>query len=145
MDIAQDLANLYINCEKKLKNKEKLELFGTFKISEELLSDKYGDIFKIDMKRSCIELKLVNLNTRAYESIVLARLDINDREHKNPDGRIIPRTHIHLYREGYNSRFAFDPKELGFKDLDNVTSLIFQFLDFCKIKKGNIKIQEVLN
>lgn len=145
MELSNDLSKKYLECEKKLKNIETLELFGKFKVTEELLSDEYGDIFKIDMRRSCIELQLVNLNTRAHDSFVLARLDINDREHKNPDGVIAPKTHIHIYKEGYGARFAYNPEDLGFTDLENVTSLILQFLDFCKIKKDNIKIQEVLN
>jgi hypothetical protein len=146
MELTQSLAEKYRKSPKRLKNKESLELSGEFKIiGEELISDEYGDIFKLDMRRNKIELKILNCNTRSNDCFILARLDVNDREHKNPDGTIVGRTHLHLYKEGFNGRFAYDPKEFGFEDLNNISSLITQFTKFCNINKECIKIQEVLN
>lgn len=61
-------------------------------------------------RRKRIRLKY---QTRARRVIVLARLDLNGRRHKNPpDSPYRPEdwidgTHLHLYREGFEDRIAF--------------------------------------
>ena len=141
----QELAERYRNTSKRLKDKKKLRLVGKFKVTETLVSDEFGDIFKLDIRRQRIELKMLNCNSRADESWILARLDVNDREHKNPDRTTAPETHLHIYQEGYNGRFAYDPKKFGFKDFNNIPSLIRQFLKFCNIDKSEVVIEEAAN
>ena len=146
MELTQALAEKYRNSPKRLKNVDKLNLSAEFKImGEELISDEFGDIFKLDLGKNKIELKVLNCNTRANDCFVLARLDVNDREHKNPDGTKVGETHLHIYKEGFNDRFAYDPKEHGFSNFDNVSALILQFADFCKINRNCFKIQEAVN
>jgi hypothetical protein len=146
MELTQTLAEKYLNSPKRLKNKNSLTLNAEFKINgEELISDEYGDIFKLDLRKNKIELQVMNCNTRANECFVLARLCVNDREHKNPDGTKIGETHLHIYKEGYNDRFAYDPKKYGFSNFDNVPALLIQFVEFCKINKRCFNIDEAVN
>jgi len=146
MELSQDLAERYRNSPKRLKNKETLDLNAEFRIQgEELISDEFGDIFKLDLRKNKIELKVMNCNIRANDCFVLARLCVNDREHKNPDGIKVGETHLHIYKEGFNDRYAYNPEDHGFSDFDNVPALILQFADFCKIDKKCFKIQEAVN
>lgn len=146
MELSQGLADQYRKAPKRLKNKTQLKLNAEFQIcGEELISDEFGDIFKLDMRKNKIELKVLNCNTRAHDCFVLVRLDVNDREHKNPDGTKVGETHLHIYKEGFNDRIAYDPKKYGFSDFDNVPKLIIQFARFCNINTNSFKIHEAVN
>ena len=80
--------------------------------------------------------------TRARRTIVLARIDIAGKAHRNLDnyphrpGQRFTGVHIHIYREGFGDRVAYLPEDLtAFRipqqphDLDWLTA----FLDFCNI------------
>ena len=62
-------------------------------------------------RRKRIRLKY---QTRARRVIVLARLELNGPRHKNPPespympGQWIGETHLHLYREGFEDRIAYE-------------------------------------
>lgn len=144
MEITQAKADEYLKVKKKFLFQPRLNLNQPFKVTETLVSDEHGDIFKIDLRQGKIELSMVNLNHRANDCIVLCRLDIDDRTHKNPDGKRIIEPHIHLYKEGFGSKFAFPAKDYGFIDFQNPLSNIKKFLDFCNIDSTKISIQERL-
>src|SRR3990172_8468624 len=62
-------------------------------------------------RRKRIRLKY---QTRARRVIVLARLELNGPRHKNPPdppykpGEWIGETHLHVYREGFEDRIAYE-------------------------------------
>lgn len=146
MELTQALADRYRLSPKRLKNGGTLNLNAEFKIiGEELISDEFGDIFKLDLRKNKIELKVLNCNTRANDCFVIARLDVNDREHKNPDGTKVGETHLHIYKEGYNDRYAYDPSKYGFSNYNDVPALILQFANFCKINPSCFIIHEAVN
>lgn len=68
----------------------------------------------LDVKRRKVTLA-ATYQTRARESIVLARLDF-DAKHRNPDGTVVGVPHLHLYREGYGDKFAYEVPENMLKD-----------------------------
>ena len=70
---------------------------------------------------------------------------VKDRKHKNPDGKIVGATHLHIYKKGFNDRFAHNPEDFGFKDVEIMSGLIKQFAEFCGIKKKCFEIQEALD
>ena len=84
----------------------------------------------------------VSYQTRGRSVVVLARLDLgNSTPHRNPDGEVIGSPHIHLYREGFGDKWAFEIKpdmaaEIGFDFLDinaDTKEWFDSFLAFCKI------------
>ena len=141
MELPQAKADEYLRVKKKFLFQSKLNLDQPFNITETLVSDEHGDIFKIDLRQGRIELLMININYRANECVVLCRLDIDDRTHKNPDGKKIVEPHIHLYKEGFGSKFAYPAKNFGFIDFSNSLSSINKFFDFCNIDKTKISIQ----
>lgn len=63
-------------------------------------------IVNINRKR-CIFKRITYLNRLDKTSIILARLDIDTKPHRNPDGSEVGGTHLHLYQEGYGDHWAF--------------------------------------
>jgi len=85
---------------------------------------------------------------RYQMSIILVRLDINGPPHDNPDGTLVSGNHIHIYREGYDDRFAYefnsaealnllsDPDRFGPSIAPltlNTSDLLSVFHDFCHL------------
>lgn len=66
--------------------------------------------------------------------IVLVRLDINGAPHTNPDGQRLGGTHLHIYREGFEDRWAYpvDPRE--FRNLSDTWTTVEDFCRFCHIE-----------
>lgn len=69
--------------------------------------------FILDMHRGKIDLMKGTYQTRARSAIPLARLDFGGAPHRNPDGAEVSSPHLHLYREGYDLRWAvaLDPSQ----------------------------------
>lgn len=63
--------------------------------------------FLFDINRRSIKLEKTTFQTRAKVSLILARVDIGGPPHRNPDGEEIACPHIHLYREGYDDKWAY--------------------------------------
>ena len=111
--------------------------------SYDLIGDDKREKFLLDIWRGTYRLSKVRYQTRARGVIVLVRLDIDGSPHTNPDGTKLNGTHIHLYREGYEAKWAFplDPDEFR-----NPKDILQSFEDFCKYCniKGNFVLQEEL-
>jgi hypothetical protein len=90
-------------------------------------------------RRDRIRLKY---QTRARRVIVLARLDLNGRRHKNPPGSPyragdwLPRTHLHVYTEGFDDRIAYEltdaPRWTGPHLIDGIPALEL-FMRYCAV------------
>jgi hypothetical protein len=77
------------------------------------------------------------LQERYQNTEILVRLDIGDsKRHKNPNGTIITGSHIHIYRENYNDKWAFSAGEIASGlslDLNNALAVFSGFCDYCHI------------
>ena len=74
--------------------------------SYELASEDGKERFLLDVWRGVIRVSKLKYQNRAKKIVVLARLDIDGSPHTNPDGAQLGGTHLHLYREGYEDRWA---------------------------------------
>ncbi|MBS3087271.1 hypothetical protein J4226_01640 [Candidatus Pacearchaeota archaeon] len=125
----------YMSIEKKFLKGNSLELKSHFRLSEKLVCDKYGDIFIIDFRQGTIEISLVTSNLRTTDCTILSRLDLGDKEHKNPDGVKVRGPHVHVYREGYGDKFAYPVSDFfEVEDSMNFPSIIDKYLEYCNIK-----------
>lgn len=70
------------------------------------LDSKQEYIVDINRKR-CI-LSRITYQNRVYTDTSLLRLDIDTKPHRNPDGKKINGTHLHVYREGYADAWAYE-------------------------------------
>lgn len=82
-----------------------------------LLSKDRSEEFSLDITRGSIQIKKISLQTRLKRGIILARLDLGGAPHRNPDGKEITCPHIHLYREGFDDKWAFPIQSIDFPNL----------------------------
>jgi hypothetical protein len=90
--------------------------------------------FFLDFYRGSFELSKYTVNKRYRQTIILLRYD-NGGRHTNPDGVLIEGKHVHLYREGYNDKFAFPVSEMGVRDDDGMETVFNKIMQFCNIQK----------
>ena len=108
----------------------------------ELKENKYGKLalvgkdsntdFIVDVnRRGTLRIEKCTFQERVFGNTPLLRLDIDGPEHQNPDGTILSRNHLHIYREGYEVRWAIDiPEE--FVDPNDLITTLINFLEYCK-------------
>lgn len=61
-------------------------------------------------------------------------LDIDGAPHTNPDGERISGTHLHLFKEGYEDRWAYPVDPNIFTLLSDPGTIFQEFCTFCKIE-----------
>lgn len=103
--------------------------------------------FFIDINRKRAILTRCTFQQRVHTSIKLVRLDVDTKPHRNPDNEIIGGIHIHVYKEGYNTSWAYpvdhefikriNPKfnTERFNDITSHTNTFINFCAFCNITK----------
>ncbi|MHB1463717.1 MAG: DUF6978 family protein [Thermoleophilia bacterium] len=97
-----------------------------------LVSVNKREQFILDISQGRIDLAKVKYQNRARQIIVLIRLELNAAPHRNPDGEEVPSPHIHIYREGYGDKWAYQiPEE--FTDIDDPQQSLDDFMKYCNI------------
>jgi hypothetical protein len=144
MSLTQDEADHLLSLEKTFVSTPLIEFHirSPFEHMYDLVSADRREQFLLDVERGGRTRARLKFQTRARRTIVLARIDINGKAHRNLDhyphrpGERFTGVHIHLYREGFGDRVAFLPEDLpAFRvpakphDLDWLTA----FLDYCNI------------
>ncbi|MCD4828647.1 MAG: hypothetical protein K8R90_04350 [Candidatus Cloacimonetes bacterium] len=100
-----------------------------------LLSINMREKFILDLSRRQIDRIKITYQNRAKQIVVLARLDIGGSPHRNPDGEEISCPHLHIYREGYHDKYAYElPPEL-FDNPSDPWQMLHDFMKFCNIVK----------
>lgn len=90
--------------------------------------------FLLDVWRGTIRLSKLKFQNRVRSAIVLVRLDVDGAPHTNPDGQQLPGTHLHLFREGYDDKWAFPVNVNQFTLLNDPGTTFQEFCAFCKIE-----------
>jgi hypothetical protein len=103
-----------------------------------LVSPNNQETFIFSLRRGSIDIRKNTYQTRARRTIVLARLDIAGAPHCNPDGIDIPCPHIHLYRAGFDDKWAIPLPEL-FRNHTDYWQLLHDFMLFCNIQAVDIR------
>ena len=71
----------------------------------------------LDIFRGRIKSLKCSYNNRYGVTIILVRIDINGPPHDNPDGSSVSGNHIHIYREGFGHKFAYELSSVGLDEL----------------------------
>ena len=90
--------------------------------------------FHLDISRGRIKLSKRTHQTRARHTVILARLDLEGPPHRNPDGTEVGGNHLHIYRQGYADKWAYEPPSGSFSDLTDLWLTLMDFLDYCAIQ-----------
>lgn len=98
--------------------------------------------FALNVERGGRTLARLKYQTRARKVFVLARLEIAGPRHKNPPeapykgGEWISETHLHVYREGFEDRIAYELADVPFwagQDVTNGLTALEHFLRYCGV------------
>lgn len=98
--------------------------------------------FLLTIERGRLKHIRLKYQTRARRVIILARLELNGPRHKNPPespykpGEWISDTHLHLYREGFEDRIAYELVDApGWIDphLTDGIPALERFMRFCGV------------
>lgn len=81
---------------------------------------------------------------RYHKDIILLRLDVAGPEHTNPDGQVLPGTHLHIFREEYADKYAVPiPPEIV--NPDDLYQTLIDFLTYFKtINTDILEMQTVI-
>lgn len=142
--LTQDEANILLNLEKYYigDNSYKYPVVGgALHIS--IHSKDKKEEFSLDIRRSSIEFSKNTFQNRAKKAIVLLRLDMGGSPHRNPDDREIMSPHLHIFREGFHDKWAYPLPDNIFTDLNNIATVLDEFMNFCKIIKKPIIEEEL--
>ena len=96
-----------------------------------------GEAFSLDVTQKRIVLKLKCQLRNTTHSVILARLDFAS-PHRNPDGTSVGVPHLHVYREGYGDRFAYEVPPGMLKNPDDPLQVLLDFLATYNIERNGI-------
>ena len=71
-----------------------------------LVSEDEREPFMLDLYRGRIEIQKAKYQSRGRQMVPLARVDLTDTLHRNPDGEELECPHLHVYREGDGDKWA---------------------------------------
>lgn len=136
MTLTQSEAEYLIALPKQFLENDPVELGTPDKaIKRELASLDGRERFLLDVWSSGARLGKHTLQNRSRTVIILVRVDVGDTlEHTNPDGAQISGAHIHIYREGYDDKFAFPLSQYPFRNSTDIVLTFEDFARFCYIQ-----------
>jgi hypothetical protein len=102
--------------------------------THELVGADPQERFLLDVWRGTLRFSKLRYQTRARKIVVLVRLDIDGAPHTNPDGARLAGTHIHLYREGYDDKWAYPVDAVRFTNLADTRKSFEDFCAYCNIQ-----------
>jgi hypothetical protein len=89
--------------------------------------------FFLDISRGKIDLRKGKYQNRARQVIVLVRLDFGGKPHRNPDDEEVPSPHLHIYREGFGTKWAVPAPTDIFPDTTDLWQTLHEFMRYCNI------------
>ena len=102
--------------------------------SYELTCPNDRERFLLDVWRGTLRLSKLKFQNRVQSVVVLVRLDVDGAPHTNPDGERLMGTHLHLFKEGYDDRWAYPVDRNFFTLLSDPGTTLQEFCAFCKIE-----------
>ena len=134
MNIPQAVADSLLAMHKqRVDNRVWLYPYAGEKVVIPLRAQFGAEEFLLDLYRGRDNAAKETFQTRARGSVVLARLDMGGKPHRNPDKEIIPAAHLHYYREGYGHRWAKPAPVDIFTNLGDTWQTLRDFMGFVHI------------
>lgn len=90
--------------------------------------------FLLDVWRGTLRLTKLRFQDRVRTVVVLVRLDVDGAPHSNPDGQRLAGTHLHIFREGFDDKWAYPVEPTVFTLLSDPGTTFQEFCAFCKIE-----------
>ena len=106
------------------------------------------EIFLFDIHRSSIKLSKATYQNRARKTFIIRRLDLDGPGHQNPEvenvplsllapynGKEIDCPHMHIYIEGFSSRWAVPANIFWNTDGKDIYDMLIDFFVYCSVKR----------
>jgi len=107
---------------------------GQYEHCSELLAVRDGDKFLLNVSRAAIRLTRCKTQTRYSRNTVLIRVEIDGPPHENPDGTEVSPSHVHIYREGYDDKWAYPIEKFPeFASCDSLIELVRKSSRYCGV------------
>lgn len=100
----------------------------------ELAGPNNKETFLLDVWRGTLRLSKLKYQNRVQTAVILVRLDVDGAPHTNPDGVRLSGTHMHLFREGFDDKWAYPVDHSLFSTLSDPGGTFHHFCAFCKIE-----------
>jgi hypothetical protein len=100
----------------------------------ELAGPSNRETFLLDVWRGTLRLSKLKYQNRVQTAVILVRLDVDGAPHTNPDGERLSGTHIHLFKEGFDDKWAYPVDHMIFSMLSDSGTTFHNFCAFCKIE-----------
>lgn len=136
--LAQEESDLILSLVKELRQtREEPIIFPSLKEAITLpATDKENKEYELDID---VQRRTPNPNKCTYQTRfqndILLRVDVGGPPHSNPDGVIVPCPHLHIYREGYATKFAVPLHEHIPTDTEDLLQVLVDFLEYNKINE----------
>jgi len=115
---------------------------GEFEHRSDLAAIGGRDTFILDISRAAIRMTRCKSQTRYARNIILIRVDLDGSPHENPDGTDVGRSHVHIYRAGWDDKWAYPLSEYkGFASCSTLVELVRSFCRYCGVT-SDIPYQE---
>ncbi len=98
-----------------------------------LVSADKRESFILDVSRGNINLSKVKYQERARQVEALVRLELGGPPHRNPDDSEIGVPHIHIYKEGFGDKWAYEVPLDRFPRLSDIYGTLDDFMAYCNI------------
>jgi len=136
IDLTQEEADALIAMPKDRTNDDAVFYPGPGnRVAIPLVSDDKRENFLLDIRRGRIDLLKATYQNRARQTVVLVRLDLVGAPHRNPDGEEIACPHLHVYREGYGTKWAKSVPLDEFPNAEDLWKTLQDFMGYCNITK----------
>ena len=99
----------------------------------ELAGPNNREKFLLDVWRGTLRLSKLKLQNRVRTAIILVRLDVDGAPHTNPDGERLAGTHMHLFKEGFDDKWAY-PVDSSISMLSDPGKTFHDFCAYCRIE-----------
>lgn len=90
--------------------------------------------FLLDVWRGTLRLSKLRFQNRVRVAVILVRLCVYGAPHTNPDGTRLSGTHLHLFKEGYDDKWAYPADPRRFSQLSDPGKTFHDFCAFCNIE-----------
>ncbi len=136
--LAQEEVDALIAMMKRFAESRPISLPPGIDDTRELIGADPKERFLLDIWRGTIRLSKYRYQTRARQIIVLVRLCIDGAPHTNPDGARLEGSHLHLYREGYDDKWAQPLDASMFPNPIDIWRTFEDFCNYCNIRRATI-------
>ncbi|MDF0594072.1 hypothetical protein P0O24_10820 [Methanotrichaceae archaeon M04Ac] len=97
-----------------------------------LVSEDWREDFVLTIRRGRIDLNRGSYQNIGRNTVILLRAELNGPPHRNPDDAEIPCPHIHIYKEGFGTKWAY-PFPTDFANPADYWTTLQDFIKYCNI------------